>query len=369
MPVIARSLVDHALDAITGLRAAGAAIRRGGGRVREHALGLRVDQLDVVHAGQAAHHVCGLDVGADRADVGAHAAEMPDAQRQELAPVVERELDVGVGVAGMIVAHEGLVPAGHPEHRPADLLCADQHRDVFGVGSGLEPERAANLLGDHAEFRGRHAHDRCHRVAHGARALRADPQQVAAVRRVIARGTAAWLHRGDVDALVHQRDFRHMRRRFHRFVDLGRHFVGVGGEAGPIDRDVARRFGPDLRRAWLDRRAEIGYRVERREIHLDRFGAVLRRCQGLADHHRHRLADVAHAVARQRRPNGHDQLGAAAARNRRMLRQVAHILRLDVGRGDHRDDALHRKRRRGVDRLDVGAGVLGTYEAGIGLAR
>ena len=118
----ARGLVHHALDAIARLGPAGAAIGRGRRGVGEHAFGLRVDQLDVVHAGQAAHHVGGLDVGADRADVGAHAAEMADAQRQEPALVVERQLDVAVGVAGVVVADEGFVASRHPEHRPADLL-------------------------------------------------------------------------------------------------------------------------------------------------------------------------------------------------------------------------------------------------------
>ena len=204
-------------------------------------------------------------------------AEMADAQRQELALVVERELDVAVGVAGMVVADEGFVSPRHPEHRPADLLRADQHRDVFRIGAGLEPERAADLLGGDADFRRRNAHDARHRVAHGARALRADAEQIAVVGRVVARGAAARLHRGDVDALVHERDARDMGGRLHRRVDLRRHLVGIGGKPRPVDRDVARRFRPHLRRAGLDRLAQIGHRIERRILHLDRLGAVLGR--------------------------------------------------------------------------------------------
>ena len=187
---------------------------------------------------------------------------MAQPERQELAVVVERQLDVAVGVAGVVVADERLVAARHPVHRPADLLRADQHRDVFRIGPGLEPERAADLLGGHADFRRRNAHHAGHRVAHGARALRADAQQIAVVRLVVARGAAARLHRGDVDALMHQRDPRDMRRGLHRRVDLGRHLVGIGREPGPVDRDVARRLRPHLRRAGLHRLAQIGHRVD-----------------------------------------------------------------------------------------------------------
>ena len=160
-----------------------------------------------------------------------------------------------------------------------------------------------------------------------------------------------------------------MRGRLHRLVDLGRHLVGIGGEPGPVDRDVAGRLRPDLRRAGLHRFAQIGHRIGRRVVDLDRLGAVLRRGEGLADHHGDRLADVAHALAGQRRADRHDQLGAAASRHRRVLRQIADVRRLDVGRGDDRDHALDGQRRLGVDRLDVGAGVRRADEAGIGLAR
>ena len=160
-----------------------------------------------------------------------------------------------------------------------------------------------------------------------------------------------------------------MRGRLHRLIDLRRHLVGIGGEPGPVDCDVAHGFRPHLRRAGLHRVAQIGDRIERRIVHLDRLGAVLGCRKGFADHHGDRLAGMAHPVARESRPDRHDQLGAAAACHRRMLRQIADIGRLDVGRGENRDHALDGQRRLDVDRLDVGTGMLRADETGIGLSR
>ena len=66
--------------------------------------------------------------------------------------VVERQLAVGEGVARLVVADERLGAVRHPVHRPAGLLRADQHRDVFRIGTGLQAERAADVLGRDAEL-------------------------------------------------------------------------------------------------------------------------------------------------------------------------------------------------------------------------
>ncbi len=44
--------------------------------------------------------------------------------------------------------------------------------------------------------------------------------------------------------------------------------------------------------AGLHRLAQIGDRIERRVVHLDRLGAVLRRREGFSDHHGDRLAGM-----------------------------------------------------------------------------
>ena len=52
-----------------------------------------------------------LHIGADRADIGAHIADVADAQREEFALLVEREFALREGVARLAVAEEGL-PSG-----------------------------------------------------------------------------------------------------------------------------------------------------------------------------------------------------------------------------------------------------------------
>ena len=148
----ARGLVDHPLEACSSPPA---------GRRRDRARSVVV----LVNTQRAAMSISGmsympgrqrvklhgLDVGADRADVGAHAAEVAHAQRQELAALVERELDIAVGVAGVIVAQERLGAVRHPMHRPADLARRHQHREIFRIGPGLQSEGAADILGDDAQ--------------------------------------------------------------------------------------------------------------------------------------------------------------------------------------------------------------------------
>ncbi len=253
----ARGLVHHALENVVRLRASGAAVGRGRRGVGEHAARGDVDQLDVVHAGQAAREVDGLDVGADRADIGAHAAEMADAQRENFPLLVERQLDIAVGVAGVVVAEEGLGAVRHPVHGAADLARRHQDGGVFRIGAGLEPERAADVLGGDAQALLGNAEDRRHSVAQRACALRAAAQIVALVRRIVARGGAARLHRMHHDALMDQGDLGDVLRRRHDALDLLGVGLGVGRHSQPVHRDVARRLRPDLRRTVAHRLAQV----------------------------------------------------------------------------------------------------------------
>ena len=158
----ARRLVHQALEHVIGFRPAGAAIGRGRDRVGEDAFGRHVDALDVVHAGQAAGEIEARNIGADGADIGAHIAGIADAQRQDLALLVERKLGLGIDVAALIVGEEGFRAARHPVDRPAGLLGADEEREIFGIGRGLQPEGAADIFGDDAQLLLRPAHDGQH---------------------------------------------------------------------------------------------------------------------------------------------------------------------------------------------------------------
>ena len=308
-----RGLVDHALEDEVGLRTAGAAVGRRGRRVGEHAAHGDVDARDVVHAGQAAREVHGLDVGADGADEGAHAPEVADAQRQELAALVERKLDIAIGVACVIVAQERLGAVRHPMHRPADLARRDQDREVFRIGAGLQSEGAADILGDHPQALVGNAQDGGKSVAQRARTLRAAAQQIALVGRIVARGCAARLHRLHQDPLLDQSDPRHVPGGRDEAIDLLGIGLGVGRQSRPVDRDIARRFRPDLRRALANGLAQVDHRRTLLVVDGDELGAVLRGRQRLGDHDRDRLAHMAHGRAGEGGAMRNDELLAAPA--------------------------------------------------------
>ena len=150
-------------------------------------------------------------------------------------------------------------------------------------------------------------------------------------------------------------------------LDLGGVGVRIGMRAGPVEREIAGRFRPQLRRAGRLRRGDGDHRIERLVVDLDQVGGVLRRERGLRDHHRDRLADIHHALARQRVPVRHHELAAAAARQRRMARHAADAGGVDVGGGHDRDHAAHLLRCIHVDAADAGVGVRRAHEGRRGL--
>ena len=93
---------------------------------------------------------------------------------------------------------------------------------------------------------------------------------------------------------------------------------------------------------------------------IDEFAGVLRGKRALGDHHRHRLADMHDAVAGERRTVRQDELGAAAARHRRVPRNIADALH--VLRGEDGNDAGCVRCRRNIDTDDAGKSVRRTHE-------
>ena len=323
----ARGFLDHALEHVVRLRPPGAAIGGGRHRVGEGAAHADVDVPDVVHAGQAAAEAQARNRRADRAEIGAEVGGVADAQRQEAPALVKRQLRLGIVVARLVVAEERLGAAGHPMDRPAELFRAEHQREVFRIGPGLEAEGAADVLGQHPQPLLRHFEDDGDIVAQDARALRADAQRILVVRRIIACGGAARLHRGDRDALIGHRNARDEFGGLEDRVDLARIGLGIGGKSGPVDGQVARRLRPDLRRAGDERGAGVGYPRQRLVVDGDEFGGVLRRGGALADDHRDRLTDMHDPRRGERRPVRRDQRLAAAAGERWMRGRCCRVPR------------------------------------------
>ena len=79
--------------------------------------------------------------------------------------------------------------------------------------------------------------------------------------------------------------------------------LGIGGRPRPVDREIARRLRPDLRRAGCERGARVGHRGERVVFDRDELGGILRGERALGDDHRHRPRRYARP-ARPRAPGG-----------------------------------------------------------------
>ena len=136
----------------------------------------------------------------------------------------------------------------------------------------------------------------------------------------------------------------------------------------PIVDHVARRFRMQLRRARLDRRANIGGGRKFFVIDDDGFRRIARLVLGLGDHHRDRLADEAHRLRRHRRPRAHLHRRAVLGCDRPAADQIADLVVDDLLSGQHADHARHLHRRRRIDALYLGMGVRAADEMGKGHA-
>ena len=145
----ARGLLDHAFEHVVRLRAAGAAIRRGRHRIGEHAARADVDERDVVHAGQAAREIDGLDVGADRRRYRRPCCRGGGRAARETCRFSSSASSTSVKVSRAWLslrnasARLDIQCTGRPS-----LLRRDQHGEIFRIGAGLEAEGAADVLGD-----------------------------------------------------------------------------------------------------------------------------------------------------------------------------------------------------------------------------
>ena len=113
------------------------------------------------------------------------------------------------------------------------------------------------------------------------------------------------------------------------------------------------------RRRRIERRHRIDHCRQRFVIHVDELERVLGEIAVAGDHHRDRLADIAHAIDRNR-PAFDRRLDA----DREARRQ-----RLDLGAGDHGDNAGRPPRGGQVDRADVGMRMRGAKNSGVTRAR
>jgi hypothetical protein len=150
----------------------------------------------------------------------------------------------------------------------------------------------------------------------------------------------------------------HRERLSQDVVGRGERALDVTGLLHDVGAHVVAGLLVDQRGARRQPGLGAGHRGERRVARLDQVARVLRDVARGRDHHRHRLADVAHLVGRQ-----HVAWEIAQARVRHLDGPGAlHVG--DVGGGDHGEHAVHGARGARVDGHDARVSVRAAQEGG-----
>ena len=255
----------------------------------EDADGAQAEVRRLVDRGGDARAVGGGHVGhAVAADVGVQRLLQPD----ELAVLVERQRSFDHHVARLIVGHERLGAVGQPLHRLAELARRPHGKHVFGVEMRARPEPAAHVAGDNVEFlRVAAEHDR--RVAlEPVNALVADVELEAVA--LVFRDAAARLHLRVGDAVEPELLLDHGGGVLECFLRRGE--VAVGR----VEGDVIGRLVPHGGCAGLDRIHAVGDGGQHLVIDLDQLAGVLRVGEGVGDHEGDDLADMVHLAGDDR---------------------------------------------------------------------
>ena len=194
----------------------------------------------------------------------------------------------------MKAGDEIFTPVLRPPNRRPKLAREPGDDHEFGRQRHLLPEPAADIGGDHAQIRFRHADqfgdDRPHGVRHLGRAV----ERQALAARIPRRMRGARLQRQGILPVRSNVDPDTSVRR-------GRGRVERGGLHPSFDDDIAGRLGMDRRSAGRQRRTRIDDGRHRFDLDLDKIGDVLGLLPRRRDHRRDRLADEAHDILRQHR--------------------------------------------------------------------
>ena len=154
----ARGLVDQALQRVVRLRPSGAAIRAGRHRVGEHALHADLDARDRVHAGEAAREIL-VWMCAPGTPMNAPMLAMCFTRSARNLPFwsIASSASVTVSRACWSERKDSERVAIQATGRPVSFAATSSAR-IFRVDRGLQPERAADILGDDAQLLPRQSH-------------------------------------------------------------------------------------------------------------------------------------------------------------------------------------------------------------------
>ena len=332
-----RDALHQPLDGEIELRPAEAADEARRHLVGQHAAIDHIDIGDVVGAGHRAVHAIKRPRHR-RAQERAIVFELIELEPENAALFGDRGLDRGDAVRAGARRDQMLDPVLDPFHRPAgDLRRQPQQHDI-GKHRKLDAETAAGIRRyAQPQFRPRHPQRPRHHRMHRERALEIRQHVVAALGRIVL---------GDDDKALHRRERLARESRGQRDAMIGARERGFGVAIGEFAHMhfVGLRLRMQQRRILGAGRQRIDHRFERRIFDLDQLGGILGDIAAVGDHQRHRLADIAHPLDRQR-PLLHRRLDHRHER----IGQLAHVIA-----GDDRPHALMRQRRRGIDAHDLG---------------
>ncbi len=151
-------------------------------------------------------------------------------------------------------------------------------------------------------------------------------------------------------------------------LDRGCIRVGIRRSAWPVDRDIAGRLRPQLWRVRLHGIAHVDNGLDLLVLDDNALGGVQRGKHSLGDHDGNRLAHMHDTIARKRRAVRHDELLAAAPRERRMAPDIADAGHVHVLGGQDRHHPARALGLGDIDRHDAGAGMRRAHKGRIGLA-
>ncbi len=279
------------------------------------------------------------------------------AQAQDRAVLRARDLELGGKPARVVRGEEMLAPVLDPFDRALQAARRERDEKILGIEFAAHAEAAADIVLDHQDV-GR-------RQAHLARQIFAVQERRLARAGDFQRAGSVVPFREKPARLEHDRAVAlHLEFLAAPVGRGGKGRVGIAHDGAQPPHLVALRRGDDERRP---RERLVAVDDGRKMLDVERHGAraVLGRGGALGDHHRDRLAHIAHLVL------GDDGLQEMdEARDLQMLgadgddRDVA-----DIGSGEDGDDARKRQRRARVDAAYAAARDRAAHDHGMQGAR
>ena len=351
----------QALEQISGLRPAGAAVSVHRCGVGEPGVHLHIHLRRAVLAGQQRGVQDGRHGRRKGGQISTHVGVGVHTQRQELAVLVHRHFSVAGVIAAMRVADKGFAAVSCPLDRAVELFGRPGQAHVFSVQVNLGAEAATHVGSNDAHLvLGQAHHKGGQQQPLDVRVLVGHIQRVVVGGAAVVADDGARLHGVGDQAVVRQ-------------VQLGD--VCSAGKSGIDLRLVAQRpvvamvVGRGIvQGSGLGGLGDVDNGAQHLIVHIDQLGGVLGLFQCFGHHHGNVVANVAHLVQRQDRVRRLLHGLAVGAGDQPAARQAANLGVSHVLANQHIHHAGRGLGSFDVDALDAGMRMRRTHEHRVGLA-